>query len=356
MATHEPPPALLRAQIDSIRSQTHRDWVCVISDDASSDAALAEIERAIAGDARFSVESHEERVGFYRNFERALRAVPPEASYVALCDQDDRWHPDKLAALLSALGPDDVLVHSDARVVDSDGRVVSETFWPRGAPRDDRLGDLLFANAVSGASALFRQRRAALHPAAPGSGRPGLPRPLDRVGQPRPGRHRPRRAPAVRLRPAPGRRARPRARDRAVRRPRGHVARASRGSPPPRLPPRLAGGARRLPRALRLGGDGRCACASPTGSAPPTGGACGSSRRSPTPPPPRRGWRRGGSPAHLAAGLASRERSSGGSCGGGWFPRGTRWRGAARRDRARTAALRAARRDGPTAGPGTGSR
>ena len=54
MATHEPPPALLRAQIDSIRSQTHRDWVCVISDDASSDAARAEIERAIAGDARFS--------------------------------------------------------------------------------------------------------------------------------------------------------------------------------------------------------------------------------------------------------------------------------------------------------------
>ena len=173
MATHEPPPALLRAQIDSIRSQTHRDWVCVISDDASSDAAKAEIERAIAGDARFSVESHEERVGFYRNFERALRAVPSEASYVALCDQDDRWHPDKLAALLSALGPDDVLAHSDARVVDSDGRVVAETFWPRGAPRDDRLGDLLFANAVTGASALFRQRRAALRPSVPGlPGRP----------------------------------------------------------------------------------------------------------------------------------------------------------------------------------------
>lgn len=157
MATHEPPPELLRAQIDSIRSQTYRDWVCVISDDASSDAARAEIEAAIAGDDRFSIELHDQRIGFYRNFERALGAVPAEAGYVALCDQDDRWHADKLASLVAALGPDDVLAHSDARVVDAaDGRVVAETFWPRGAPRDDRLGDLLFANAVTGASALFR--------------------------------------------------------------------------------------------------------------------------------------------------------------------------------------------------------
>ena len=100
----------------------------MISDDSSGDAALAEIERAIAGDARFRLEPHEERVGFYRNFERALRAVPPEASYVALCDQDDRWHPDKLDVLLSALGPNDVLAHSDARVVNPDGHVVAETF------------------------------------------------------------------------------------------------------------------------------------------------------------------------------------------------------------------------------------
>lgn len=156
MATHEPPPDLFGSQIESIRAQTHTDWVCLISDDGSSEDARAEIERAIAGDPRFRFEAHPERVGIYRNFERALRDVPPGARYVALSDQDDRWHPDKLASLVAALGPDDVLAHSDARIVAAGGDVLAPTFWPRGRPRDDRLADLLFANPVSGSAALFR--------------------------------------------------------------------------------------------------------------------------------------------------------------------------------------------------------
>ena len=39
---------------------------------------------------------------------------------MALADQDDRWHPDKLAALLAGIG-DAQLVYSDARVVARDG-------------------------------------------------------------------------------------------------------------------------------------------------------------------------------------------------------------------------------------------
>ncbi len=34
MATYNPPDELFERQIDSIREQTHSDWVCVISDDA----------------------------------------------------------------------------------------------------------------------------------------------------------------------------------------------------------------------------------------------------------------------------------------------------------------------------------
>ena len=37
MATYEPPGDLLRIQLDSIREQTHGNWVCLISDDHSSD-------------------------------------------------------------------------------------------------------------------------------------------------------------------------------------------------------------------------------------------------------------------------------------------------------------------------------
>ena len=156
LATYEPPGDLLRVQLESIRAQTHASWICLVSDDGASPQALAEIENAISGDSRFVLQRNNERAGFYRNFERALRMVPAEATHVALCDQDDRWRPEKLAALLDALGPDDVLAHSDARVVDALGELIAPTFWADRAPRSDRLGDLLFANAVSGASAVFR--------------------------------------------------------------------------------------------------------------------------------------------------------------------------------------------------------
>ena len=41
------------------------------------------------GCSRFVVSRSPRRLGFYRNFERALRLAPPGAPLIALCDQDD---------------------------------------------------------------------------------------------------------------------------------------------------------------------------------------------------------------------------------------------------------------------------
>ena len=49
MATWEPDDDHLHAQIDSLLAQSWQRWRCVISDDASSPAALAAIEAEIAG-------------------------------------------------------------------------------------------------------------------------------------------------------------------------------------------------------------------------------------------------------------------------------------------------------------------
>ena len=125
MATHEPPQDLLERQLESIRAQTHTNWVCVISDDASSPERFAALEMAVAGDARFVVSRSERRLGFFGNFERALELAPADAGFVALADQDDAWHPDKLATLLGAIGSAR-LAYSDARVVSRDGTVIAE--------------------------------------------------------------------------------------------------------------------------------------------------------------------------------------------------------------------------------------
>ena len=39
------------------------------------------------------------------------------ADYVAMADQDDFWHPDKLETLLAEIGRAE-LVYSDARIID----------------------------------------------------------------------------------------------------------------------------------------------------------------------------------------------------------------------------------------------
>ena len=158
MATYEPPADLLRMQLDSIREQTHGNWVCVISDDCSSDESFARLRELTDGDDRFAVSRSPERLGFYRNFERALSMAPPAADFVAYCDQDDRWHPNKLERLLGSIG-DAQLVYSDARIVSPDGSVVRPSYWTERRNNYTNFASLLIANSVTGAASLFRRER-----------------------------------------------------------------------------------------------------------------------------------------------------------------------------------------------------
>jgi glycosyltransferase involved in cell wall biosynthesis len=154
MATYNPPPELFRRQIDSIRSQTHPEWVCVISDDCSDPGHLEAIREVLGDDPRFRLHPSPVRLGFYRNFERALALVPPDVPHVALCDQDDRWYPEKLAALVDGLGPAR-LVYSDMRIVEASGAVVSETYWRYRRNNHTDFASLLIANTITGAASLF---------------------------------------------------------------------------------------------------------------------------------------------------------------------------------------------------------
>ncbi|MGH2866693.1 MAG: glycosyltransferase [Solirubrobacteraceae bacterium] len=156
LATYNPPADLLERQLDSIRAQSHRNWICIVSDDCSSPGAYARLETAIGSDPRFLLTRSKRRLGFYGNFERALSLVPGDTQYVAMSDQDDFWHPDKLETLLAAIG-DAQLVYSDARVVTREGEEISATWWNTRRNNHDDLLSLLVANAVTGAASLVRR-------------------------------------------------------------------------------------------------------------------------------------------------------------------------------------------------------
>ena len=155
MATHRPPLDLFAAQVASIKAQTHRNWICIVSDDASPGHVLERMTRLL-DDPRFVLLPKGERLGFYGNFERALRAVPADADAVALSDQDDRWHPDKVETLLAALDDGGELAFADARVVGPGGEPVSDTFWVTRRNNFTSLPSLMAANTVMGAASLFR--------------------------------------------------------------------------------------------------------------------------------------------------------------------------------------------------------
>jgi glycosyltransferase involved in cell wall biosynthesis len=157
MATFNPPVKLLRHQLESVRKQSHRNWVCLISDDHSDEESFAALQSEIAGDPRFSVSRSGERLGFYRNFERALSMAPVDADYVTLCDQDDRWHPDKLEGLLERIGEGTELAYSDARVIRPSGEVIHSSYWTERRNNHTNFTSLLLANSVTGASSLFRR-------------------------------------------------------------------------------------------------------------------------------------------------------------------------------------------------------
>lgn len=170
MATYNPDMDLFRAQVRSLREQTDTNWVCVVSDDRSRADRFREITAELEGDERFLLTRSERRLGFYRSFERALGMVPADAGLVALCDQDDRWHPDKLATLRAEIGSA-MLVYSDQRLVDSGGGVLAETYWTSRRNNHTNLLSLLIANTITGAASLLRREvveRALPFPDVPG--------------------------------------------------------------------------------------------------------------------------------------------------------------------------------------------
>ena len=156
MTTYEPNEEFLGAQLRSIQGQSYQDWECLICDDHSSGSTLSVIERLCQEEPRFHLLKNPDNVGFYLNFERCLRNVPRDSQFIALCDQDDVWHPDKLQRLLQEFDNSTSLVYSDMRLVDAKEEELSDTYWSDRKNNYSKLDVLMVANTITGAASLFR--------------------------------------------------------------------------------------------------------------------------------------------------------------------------------------------------------
>lgn len=162
-------------QVLSILGQTTPAAQLVVADDGSADDTVAIVERLVRehgdGAPELVVLRGDRPSGVSANFERAIASAGGD--FIALCDQDDVWHPAKLQTMLAALqaSPGALLAHSDARLVDERGAALDSTLFQRLeiGPDDlrelregDAFGTLLRRNLVTGATVVFRRELATL--------------------------------------------------------------------------------------------------------------------------------------------------------------------------------------------------
>lgn len=160
----------LQAQWRSLLAQTRHPDEIVVRDDASTDETAALLDPFCAQARACGIAVRAVRnianLGYVANFEAALRDAAGDV--VWLCDQDDVWHPDKLAMQMTEFErrPQLLLLCGDARRVDAAGRGLPRSLFEVldvSAGERDRIragagfGVLLRRSLATGATVALRR-------------------------------------------------------------------------------------------------------------------------------------------------------------------------------------------------------
>ena len=127
----------LEQQLASLASQTNRNFRLLFRDDGSKDSTIDIIKTFLKKDL-FSAEllADDNATGAAKlNFQHLM--MHSDADYIAFCDQDDIWHPEKIEKLVSHItecekregNSTPLYVYSDAKVIHSNGNLISSSYW-----------------------------------------------------------------------------------------------------------------------------------------------------------------------------------------------------------------------------------
>lgn len=128
----------LDEQLDSLLRQTYEPLEIVVVDDCSSDGTMSILDRYAALDARVRVFRNPHNLGFQKNFERGFLLARGE--YIAPCDQDDIWGPDKIEVLIRNRGSYGI-TYCDSEFIDGTGASLGQKMseWKTLADFDDPI-------------------------------------------------------------------------------------------------------------------------------------------------------------------------------------------------------------------------
>jgi glycosyltransferase involved in cell wall biosynthesis len=148
----------LREALDSLLSQTERDFRLIVSDDCSSDETALIVKEYSSKDDRLVYRRTEARLGYIANARRCFklaRALYPSTEFFAWASDHDVWHPRWLETLIHALddNPDAVIASPLAYRIAADGSIVSARMtrcMTVGEPRSFRRFSKTFDNISPG--------------------------------------------------------------------------------------------------------------------------------------------------------------------------------------------------------------
>lgn len=145
----------LEQQLESIFRQSYQPLEVVVSDDCSSDGTVEILER-YASLGKLKYIRNNANLGYVRNFQKVLGECTGEL--VALADQDDLWYENKIDRLYEAIG-DNLLIHSDARLIDQDGKELADSFsrHSRKMTLPRSLTEACLNGSVTGCTTLLRR-------------------------------------------------------------------------------------------------------------------------------------------------------------------------------------------------------
>jgi rhamnosyltransferase len=153
----------LRAQLESICSQTHKPEVLFIHDWGSRDGTrniILELHNNNSAGFRIIYFFHAESPGACASFKTGIHECLKSGlyyDYLAFCDQDDIWHPTKIENYVKTASQAKIkpgIIFSDVDLIDAQGIIIGKSFYgatsPFCTPRNIRDTGLLLVNPVIG--------------------------------------------------------------------------------------------------------------------------------------------------------------------------------------------------------------
>lgn len=155
----------LEQQLNSIISQTFKDFKLYVRDDGSTDRTL-EILNSYASKYPNIIICKDDKnnVGASKSFMSLLGKV--EADYYMFCDQDDVWFESKIQTSLSIIKSEEarsfnipLLIHTDLIVVDENLNILKSSLWNNNKLYPNKYNSeyLKVVNVVTGCTCLFNR-------------------------------------------------------------------------------------------------------------------------------------------------------------------------------------------------------